>query len=242
MIKEKFKKLKKAKKLCILGTASTLGSTPWDKKEYDYWGCSPVITHEPAQGKRIDVLFELHHMEYWGQEAVSKRLNDSNVPIFMLKETPFIKNSITYPIKEIQEEIKNVYLKKYFTNTIAYMIALAILMGYERIELYGVHMSAKLKDGDDEYERQKPCCEAWLAYGAGKDVEMLIPDESDIFKCPIMYGYDNKDSLYYKVLGRRKGLLKGKTELQQKIRAAEKQLAQQEGAIIDCDHWMKQEG
>jgi hypothetical protein len=46
------------KKVCILGTASTISRTPWEDKSFDFWACSPVATHPGLEDKPYNLLFE----------------------------------------------------------------------------------------------------------------------------------------------------------------------------------------
>ena len=69
--------VRKNKKVILLGTAGTLGITPWDQKDVDYWACAPVMTYKETEGHRLDLLFEMHFMEYWVQ--VIDRLNGYTV-------------------------------------------------------------------------------------------------------------------------------------------------------------------
>ena len=93
--------VRKNKKVIILGTASTLRITPWDQKDVDYWACAPVMTYKESHGHKIDLLFEMHYMEYWVQ--IIDRMNEYTVKnpntfIYMQESVPQIKNSLRYPI------------------------------------------------------------------------------------------------------------------------------------------------
>lgn len=231
--------VKKNKTVVILGTAGTLITTPWDDPERDYWACAPVITHDPSKGHRIDVLFELHHMEYWIN--IIDRLNlymDENPKsiIFMQNKNGPIKNSVKFPIAELQGSIGHPLLAGYFTSTIAYMIAMAIFMGYEKIELYGVHMSSD----EEEYSGQRSCCEAWLNYGLGKGVDYFIPEASDVMRNGYLYGYEQEKGIVLDLIHRKEGLVAGVDELKKRMEKILEDLHKNEGAVLDCEQLIRE--
>ncbi len=94
-------------------------------------------------------------------------------PIFMQAEFDDIPNSVRYPI-ESAYDLGHGYL----TSSFAYMFALAVMMRYERIEVYGFDMSH-----DSEYADQKPCAEYWIGKAEGLGIEVVLPPA-----CPLLRG------------------------------------------------------
>ena len=217
----------KTKKLKILGTASSLKLVNWDEPGYDIWACSPVITQPCALPhlKKIKQLYEMHPMEYW--ITIIDRLNNTNLPVYMQMKVPQIKESITFPLKEVQGMVKNERLSKYFTSTIAFMIAHAVYTNeYDLIDLYGVHMSST-----EEYGEQRQSCEAWLSFAEGRGIETTVAHESEIFRCPNMYGYQQENNLVVQFRHDKEGLTNGKIKLETALKKAQSDLDQQLGAI-----------
>jgi hypothetical protein len=231
------KNLKKNDTVVILGTAGTLSVTPWDLPDTDYWACQPVITYKQHEGHRIDALFEMHQMETWKQFAESLNLynKDKTIPIFMIQANQQVNNSIAYPIREVQQMVAdNMKLKKYFTSTISYMIAMAIWMGYKSIELYGVHMAAD----EERYSLQRSCCETWLNYGFGKGVNYYVPDESSIMHSTHMYGYEQQNGIYLKLMNRREMMNNGLANMKKELERLKSDCDQQQGAVLGLDQLM----
>lgn len=232
--------IKKNKNVILTGTAPTLNITPWDKEDTDFWGCAPVITHKPAEGKRFDVLFEMHKSEYWQQADVIKRLNgytEKHNNIMVMQDSYYqYKNSFKYPLKEIQEMANHPKLSKYFTSSIAFMIALAIYLGYERIDLYGCHMSSE----EEEYSGQRSCCEAWLNYGLGKGIDYWLPDESDIMKSAYIYGYEQEKDTLLTTINVKQGFQNAVNEIEKKYEAIKEDLWQHRGAVKGADIIIKE--
>lgn len=189
------------KKVCILGTASTMYRAPFDDKTFDFWACSPVPTHPEMREKHYDLLFELHDDNYYMQPAVLERLNESQCPIMMKKKVSSIKKSVELPFAELVEYFEG---RKYFTSTIAFMIAMAIRKGYQEIHLYGVHMSAS-----EEYGSQRQACEYWLGVAEGRGCKIFVPQESEILHTPYIYGYELENDVVAQARIRRLGLLEG---------------------------------
>jgi hypothetical protein len=230
---------KKFDSVCICGTAPTLANTPWEEKEFEFWACSPTITYPEVQNHRFDLLFELHPAEYFMQEAVRDRLNEYNAPIYMLEKNDVIKNSLAYPLKRIQGMVNNGYINKYFTSTISYMIAIAVCMGYKRIELWGCHMAAQEEWGD-----QRQACEAWLGYAAGLGIDFYIPGQSEIFRCPHLYGFEQENSMKIQARIRKEGLKMGIAQLEEEMKklviqqkALQSDIDKNTGAMIDSEFW-----
>lgn len=193
------------KKLAIVGTApSSRDLAPYDNEEYELWGLNGLYSYVkfPSNFTR---WFELHetaegHYYEW--------LVRCPLPVYVMHEK-VIPTAFLYPYQEVLE----MFPRKYFTNSISWMIALAIYEGYTDISIYGVDMAQ-----DTEYSHQKPSCEYLLGYCEGKGINLYIPPESDLLKTPYMYGLEQKklDSLKNKFTARTKELDKRLLELTQR--------------------------
>lgn len=222
---------KQLKDVYLLGTAQTLTLTPWDKENAEYWIVGPAIGHEAIKDHRIDLFFEMHKKEYW--QNVKDKINDyvaknPDTKIIMQEQTKEIKNSIKYPLKEIQDSVNNELLKVYFTSTVAYMIAYAIYKKYKNIYLYGCHMSCE----EEEYSMQRSCCEAWLNYGLGKGINYWLPKASDIMHSKYLYGYDQQKGILLEMLNIKEGLENALKDYEAREKKAHDDRVLQEGGLI----------
>ena len=102
-------------------------------------------------------------------------------PIYMQHWTPEVPGSVGYPLYEVQRlafknfrrgDNKNIL---YFTSTFAYMLGIADLEDFERVEIYGFEMTDQL-----EYVTQKSCAEFWIGYLMGKGVEIYTPESCQL--------------------------------------------------------------
>lgn len=101
-------------------------------------------------------------------------------PIYMQYWQPVVPNSVAYPIHEVCEIVFKNYRRgdkkvKYFTSTLAYMMGIAILEKFERVEIYGFELADEI-----EYVKQKACAEFWIGYALGKGIEVYTPPKSQI--------------------------------------------------------------
>jgi hypothetical protein len=93
---------------------------------------------------------------------------------------PDIPNCTRYPIEEYINQFG-----RYATSTVAWMIGLAIIEGFERIELWGIEMAS-----DTEYSYQKACTEYMIGQALGRGLEIYIPPQSALMQ-GTLYGYQD---------------------------------------------------
>ena len=182
-------------KLVILGTAESRALAPYDDKGWEIWGCQPAISYDDV--KRVDLIFELHADSYCNKPDIIKRINDSNIPVMMQRHYTDIPKSKAFPLDDMIEFWRGKHANgaKYYTSTIAYMIAYALFKGgYEAIALYGVHLSA-----DEEYGWQRQAMEYWVGVAEGMGIKVFIPEDSSICAGHRLYAYDADSALLTEV-------------------------------------------
>jgi len=170
-----------SKRVCIVGTAScSMGATPWDAPDTLFWGIASVLKNWPENAHCIDTWFEIHpNFEKLRPEWLVWA-KEHQPHVYMAAAHPELVNSEVYPLEEAQAQFGN-----YFTSSVAYMLALAIMRKPEWIGLYGVDMAT-----GSEYFDQRPCCEYLIGYARGAGIEVDVPKSSSLMKSPWLYGYD----------------------------------------------------
>ncbi len=224
------------KPLCIIGTAASSKDAPYDMQlddeeyVYDIWGINTALVKEDV--KRMDVCFEMHPKRYWGQQAVTERLKDFGGPVYMQDHYDEIPNSKAYP----REAIKKKYHwdcmgdNLYVTNTIVWMLLMALEEGYTDISIYGVHMSH-----NTEYAYQRASC-SWILgiiHGwilDGKPYKLFIPDESQLLKAEYEYGFDEPTKMMDYLMGRQQGMDKGIADATAQIKSLQSSIDKTLGA------------
>lgn len=101
-------------------------------------------------------------------------------PLYMVEKYDDIPASIAYPYDAMLERFAGI---RYYTSSIAYMLALAIAEGYEEIHVYGVDMMM-----DDEYAFQRACCDFFLGIALGMGRRVYVPWQSALLKSGYLYG------------------------------------------------------
>ena len=132
------------------------------------WGINSVIFE-----RDLDLQFDMHHEDKMEQhqrdrrEGVIERANELNIPVYACHAIPDT-TYIRYPIEDVITEFKT----GYFSNGVCYMIALAVFLGVEEINTYGVnHMRINFAD---EYTIQKPGVDYWIGIARGRGVKFNI--------------------------------------------------------------------
>lgn len=130
--------VKQSDSVIILGFAPSKSIAPIDRPGWDIWPLNELYTEMPRLEARATAWFQLHGNEPPQVRDVNHKqwLAKLRCPVLLWKRHPEIPNAVPYPLDEIIAEFGT-----YFTNSISWMIALAIKLGYKRIHLYGVDMA-----------------------------------------------------------------------------------------------------
>lgn len=96
---------------------------------------------------------------------VIQRINKMRIPMIAPYKYEEIPMSQAFPIKEVVQK----FGVPYFTNTICYMIAYALLQGAKEIELWGINQA-----GSHEYTEERGGVEFWIGIALGMGVKITI--------------------------------------------------------------------
>jgi hypothetical protein len=220
------------KSLAIVGSAPTLAAAPYDDPNFEIWAHSTTLPAE--QCKRADRAFEFHPFRYWGQPNVIERLSSFDGPVYMQKHVDAIPNSVAFPIKEIEREFKLPCMggTLYVTNSITFMILLAIYEGYTDLNLFGVHMAH-----NTEYVYQQPSCSWALGIAQGRGCSIWLPKESELLKTRYLYGYEEPTKWMQHAEDRVTGLRKGVAQAENELNQIAVRKARTEGALQESQYW-----
>lgn len=228
-------KLPKKKKLCIVGCAEHKSQTPFNlKDEFEYWGVNNL--YHTLQGPWTR-WFELHHIsqengiwmrrgkkEFRDQpvEIYLKELGSLKIPVYMQGPNPLVPNAVPYPLMDVLKLYGD-----YLTNTISYMMALALMEQFEEVHIYGVDMAVS-----SEYYYQRPSCEYFLGIMAGKGVKIVIPKDADLLKTRFLYGFHEpeEEKFHIKLKKMRESMEQRKNASLQKAQMSQKMVDQYIGA------------
>ena len=181
-------------KVAIVGCSDSKTGAPFDDDSWELWGVNNLFFHIP----RWTRWFEIHNIQFDGQKWLRRGspdfrgqtvsdyiagISQMKSPVYMQKKWPQIPTSAAYPVKKIIDHFGD-----YFTNTISWMIALAIWMGYKEIGIWGVDMAV-----DSEYFWQRPSCEFFLGWAKGAGINMHVCPTSDLLKIRYLYGFQEPE-------------------------------------------------
>lgn len=188
-----FEILKDPKRVCILGTGDGWQGAPKKTEKVIY--CLNDYIYVEKYGITPDLLFIMDVLDEKPQIVsgmnnlgdVVNRINSLKVPLiapFKYEEIPL---SRAFPLEECKKEFGELY----FSNTISYMIAYALLSKVEEIDLYGINQASS-----SEYFYEKAGVEYWLGIAIGRGVKVIINGaRSELltnksrFGGGILYGY-----------------------------------------------------
>ena len=141
---------------------------------------------------RIDVHFDMHQLELIQdpnfytkdyQKGHDEFLSSPHdFPIYMIENLDEVPASVRYPIEEAQL-LAGKYMA--FSSSFCFMIALAIMDGYDRIEVHGFDM-----DTVTEYSYQREDTLRWISFAEGRGIDVHIAPTSGLLEDKILYGYE----------------------------------------------------
>lgn len=154
-------------------------AAPFNDRDYQVW----VLGNRCHKYPRFDRIFEIHDDRTEHQQpAYDQSLIARKIPLVVGENFPIQASHVSvFPYPQA-EKLVGLYL----TSSPAYMMAMAILEGFEHIALFGCDMAVD----DHEYFYQRPCLEGWIGYAKGLGIEVFIPEVSPLFKSKYVEGRD----------------------------------------------------
>lgn len=224
------------KRVAILGFAPSYIEAPFADPSIEIW----TLNQHHQEVPRTSRIFAMHAFaveEIEDGGAHLKNLSAATVPVYMLDKHPKVPTSVKYPRDLMWEKYQIPNRDKlYSTNTVSWMIGLAIEEGFAEIQTFGVNMAQ-----DTEYGHQRPSCEWWLGVAFGRGIRVVPNRSSDILNTMFEYGYDDdKQSAFRaKVLERRAHLVKEKDAHERQIAEHRDAVNQFSGALQDTDYYLR---
>ena len=239
----------------ILGFApDSLKWAPLDASNTDIWALNELYLDYPKIALRATAWFQLHGYEppIIRDPQQTHNLSMLGCPVLMWRKHPYIPNSIMYPLLDVLKyfdifgegmalDHPDLRQRSYFTNSISWMIGLAIMMGYKEIHIFGVNMAQ-----DQEFSHQRPSCEFLMGWARGMGIKIYKPPVSDLLLSPILYGYDDASPFMQKLEARRgeladriEGSRRQRMQMQEQVNQAIQTEQSLLGAMHDCEYIMR---
>lgn len=211
----------------VCGSPSTEMDAPFGDDSFDIW----VLGNRSNRYPRFDMVFEIHDdlSEHGDVSRYVGHLLSLGVPLVVGDGFPADGPLVTrFPF----DDARRLFGSTYLTSSTAYMLALALLRGYEHIELYGVDMAVD----DHEYFRQRPCLEAWVGFAKGRGVTVVIPQSSPVLRSDYVEGVGCGGKPDFALAPfTQAGFLEIAAKHAEKVSQARAQIAQLETAIVAHD-------
>jgi len=182
------------KTVAILGNATrTQNFAPFDNPHVELW----AMTIHAIHAKRCTAALEMHEdvlrdtrwerLPSYGQ--YKKWLTETTTPIYMHEVRAEIPASVRYPRQEIEDTFGHHLWKgdrevrTFFGGTGAYGIPLAMYLGFERIELYGIELATR-----PEYDNERDSTFFWMGKASALGVDVVIHEKSQLVR-ELLYPY-----------------------------------------------------
>ena len=183
-------------KIAIVGSApATCDLAPFGDDSWQMW------TLAWRDAPRVNAMFEMHDPSIWhyhGGDGYRERLAKVPVPIYMLEAQADIPSSVAYPAAAVIEYIAPSGSEAdFFTSSLAYALALAIVQKPAEIGLFGADMSA-----EEEYGYQRPAMTYLVGIARGRGIKVTVPPASPLLRANFIYGgYTGTDGAFQKATG-----------------------------------------
>lgn len=236
-------------KVAIVGTAPTWREAPIGDPEWEIWSLSRNYLRMEDQWDR---WFELHKLEEvaksweasddpaseaaaratyieWLAQAAQKRT------VYVREPRPEVPGAEVFPADALLAR----FPRQYFTNTVSWMMALAIHEGADEIGLWGVNMEL-----DSEYGEQRPSCEYYIGLidGLAAAGEMAapchLPEHSTLLRTAWQYGIEDPPPMVAAVRARKSAIAQKKAEVEAQEMATKIQIAALTGAE-EITNWVQ---
>jgi len=165
------------KRIVILGGGPSQYKCPNTVDDGEIWGINSLaVSYEKIKLDRVFLMHDILSEILFKNHRVVGKLNDMGVPVYTAGPAPILDNNVPFPLAEVMDE----FGVAFFLNTIAYMIAFAVMQKPEEIHLYGVDM--RPDSGYEHHGQEKGCIEFWCGVATGRNIRVFIPPESFVMK------------------------------------------------------------
>jgi hypothetical protein len=228
-------------KISIVGFATgSAHKAPFADEQVETWGINQLWKQLPD--RRWTRWFELHSLyDFYhanpGHQDFLRQLAGKDVPVYVREQDYAL--ALEWGITSAQPFPHRVLLEQfrpYFTNTISWLVALAILMRQSdgshasELSLYGVDMAQDHLLAA-EYSEQRPSCEYFLGIAEATLASLVIPNGCDLLAATHLYGYDDSGRTLEKMSSRFVELGANKEQVTQQVAQLKAQVAQGEGTL-----------
>lgn len=202
----------------IVGFGETKAEAPYLDESWTLWGMNGLwrVLPRDVPEERFGAWFEIHTDEYLKWHSEASKIGDQQFewlrrrhpfPVFMQDVHPDYPSSVKYPLEALIAEFGD-----YFTSSVAYGLALALIQNPAEIGLWGIDLVH-----GTEWADQRPCAEWWMGIAQGRKIPVTVPTGSALLKQRNRYGYDDNNEALKLIAELRKGLLSRAEDLRKGV-------------------------
>ncbi len=180
----------------LIGTCPmNIGKTPALAEGVERWCCNDPRTYVrigfPQALKTWTRWFNVHrpaHIEK-RHPNFTRWAREQYLPIYTLEADATIPGNVIFPGLQLIARFDD----NFFTHQAAWLVALAMAEGFERIELWGYQFGAgtmRTALTEHKYAFERPCITYWLARAKQMGIEVVAPPEAKLFAKKFIYGYE----------------------------------------------------
>lgn len=197
--------------------ARNLGVTPPPSPDMEVWLSNSPHGYQMRLPRSMEgrgewtAWYNLHSRAHMEQRYPSGlqfyQQQDGTRPIYTQLFWPDIPGCVVFPRSEIQQAfpLANGSPNRYFTCTVAWLLAKAIHEKCDRIELWGFGLADKPDRHNECYKFERPCVGYWIKQARDRGIEvayqqeiaqllangLLEPGDPNTYKGEL-YGYDTR--------------------------------------------------
>lgn len=171
------------RRVAIVGTGLRRDAAPYRDPEWCVWALNEI--RQPAFTRH----WELHPARVQSAHDL-RALAAIRQPCYVLEPAEWGPGQVPNPVRYPLDRLRAAGMRRYFSCTFAYQVALAVLEGFEEVGLWGVQLHLGTPR---ERLLERRCVDYWLGYAEGRGVR--VSEDSGLAQQPRLYGYDYEDEL-----------------------------------------------
>lgn len=107
-------------------------------------------------------------------------------PIYFAHEEPEVPSAVLFPYRQIQTHFQHspTEPETFFTLSLAWLMAFAIMEGFERIELWGHSLTER------DMDTRRPAIHYWIGRARQAGITVYIPPDVDTCRADRLYGIE----------------------------------------------------
>ncbi len=170
-------------KVAIYAFGLGKGEAPLEDPEWAVWALNVIAPRDGLGRIRADLWWEIHSRVAQSEDDM-RWIAMCPVPIVVPPDLmDASENAVALPMERINREFPDAP----FSCTFAYQLAMALLLDFKTIGLFGVELAY---GSPRERTVEWACVNWWIGMAQGRGVEVVRPEHTRLGRHPEFYGLD----------------------------------------------------